>query len=199
MEFKLRPEFYSKNSEFFLNPNKRPSFLKLFESYSHGGYMPLLTNGLPDLDEKDLAIIEVLRRNSKLRTVELAKETGIAPTTVHNRIKKMEKEGVIRKYVAIPDYKKLGRGITAFVTIKFSDSCTNEFEEKFVRWLKTQSSVIEAYTLTGRADALVKVVVNSVDDLDSFLKHLKESLKAAGQNVFVGTETHIALNEMKML
>ena len=61
---------------------------------------------LNDMDEKDKRILALLRKDAKQRVSQLAKKTGLPTTTVHNRIKRMEKGGIIRGYTVIPDYKK---------------------------------------------------------------------------------------------
>ena len=82
------------------------------------------------LDNKDLKILEVLKVNSRLSTQKIAKKTLIPITTVHNRMKKLEKEGIIKGYTVILDYKKLGKPILSFILISVVYS---SFNKKFIR------------------------------------------------------------------
>ncbi|MBW2963913.1 Lrp/AsnC family transcriptional regulator, partial [Candidatus Woesearchaeota archaeon] len=67
------------------------------------------------LDKKDLRILDELKADAKLTTGQIAKKLNIPVTTVHNRIKKLEKLGVVEGYTAKVDYKKLGKPITAYI------------------------------------------------------------------------------------
>ena len=71
-----------------------------------------------EIDEKDYAILEVLKENSGLSIQKIAKKTGIPIATVHNRIKKLKQEGIIERYTIVIDKAKLGRKMTAHVLIK---------------------------------------------------------------------------------
>ena len=82
------------------------------------------------LDKKDLAILEILKHNSNLSTQNIAKKTNIPITTVHNRIKKLEKEGIIKEYSVVLDNKKIGKPIAAYILITV--------DYKLLQQLKTQ-------------------------------------------------------------
>ena len=69
-----------------------------------------------NMDKKDAKILKVLKENAKLSTQQISKKTLIPITTVHHRIKKMEKEGVINGYTTIVDNKKIGKNIAAYVS-----------------------------------------------------------------------------------
>ena len=69
------------------------------------------------LDKKDLQILEILKNNYEYTTREIARKTLLPVTTIHNRIKKMRKTGVIKKYTIEPDYKKINKGFLVYVLI----------------------------------------------------------------------------------
>ena len=69
------------------------------------------------MDNKDEKILELLRENSKLTTHQISKKTLIPITTIHNRIKKLEQEGIIKRYTLELDNKKLGKELAAFIHI----------------------------------------------------------------------------------
>ncbi len=69
------------------------------------------------LDKKDLQIIEILKGDSSLSTHKISKKTHIPITTIHNRIKKLKQEGVIKNFTVKLDHKKLGKHISAFILI----------------------------------------------------------------------------------
>src|SRR3989338_5199694 len=69
------------------------------------------------MDEKDEKILRLLKENSKSTTQQIAKKILIPITTIHNRIKKLEKEGIIKKYSVELDNKKIGKNIAAYIHI----------------------------------------------------------------------------------
>ena len=81
-----------------------------------------------EVDDKDVRILRVLKDFGRLSTVMIAKKTGIARITVHDRMRKMEEGKIIRKYATLPDYSKLGLGTTAFVLVAYAPSHTTQRE-----------------------------------------------------------------------
>jgi DNA-binding Lrp family transcriptional regulator len=71
-----------------------------------------------ELDEKDTQILEVLKENSHLSIGQIARKTSIPIATVHNRIKKLRANGIIKRYTIDLDQVKLGRKIVAYVMVK---------------------------------------------------------------------------------
>lgn len=124
------------------------------------------------LDEKDLKILDVLKQNSKLTTQQIAKRVNIPITTIHNRIKKLEKLGVIKGYTLVLDYKKLGRPILGYVLVTaFSTLPTGKrlSQDAIAKEIKKLSGVEEVNIVTGGTDILVKVRVKDIDELNNFL------------------------------
>ena len=74
----------------------------------------------PELDNKDIKILELLQENCKLSSREIAKEINSPITTVFTKIKRMEKLGFIKGYKAVLDAKALGQGATAFILASFT-------------------------------------------------------------------------------
>ena len=70
------------------------------------------------IDDSDKSIIEVLKYNSKLSTIAIAKKTGIPPATVNRRIKKMLQFGVIKNFSVILDYEKIGLATSAYILVR---------------------------------------------------------------------------------
>ena len=129
------------------------------------------------LDKKDMKVLEVLKRNAKLSTQQISRKTGIPITTVHHRIKKMEKDEVIRGYTAVVDSKKLGKKISAYIMIKVGYAMLRESkisQHELARKLKSHPFVEEASMLTGETDILLKVRVRDVEEMDEFItKYLR--------------------------
>ena len=84
------------------------------------------------LDPTDLQILKTLQRNSKLTTKELADAVHLTPTPVFERQKRLERQGYIKKYVAVLDPEKLGQGLLVFCKVKLKQ-INHEIADDFTR------------------------------------------------------------------
>ena len=123
------------------------------------------------LDEKDLLILEKLTKPHKKYLKDLAQELRLPLTTVHNRIKKLEKDNIIQGYIAFVDYEKAGKTALAFLLIKTSiylESPEKRVDiEKLVNKLSAVDGVEEAYIITGDWDIMLKMRSETVRKLHS--------------------------------
>ncbi len=125
------------------------------------------------LDKKDLRILDLLQKNCKLTTKQIAKEVNSPVTTVYAKIKRMEEQGFIKEYKAILNAKKLERGTTAFILAAFSYKPPRKEETPSQRELARKISrfpeVQEVHIITGNWDLLVKVKSKDVDAVGRFV------------------------------
>ncbi len=130
------------------------------------------------LDEKDLKILDILKQNSKLTSQKIAKKINIPITTIHNRIKKLEKLGIIKGYTVKLDYKQLDKGILAYILVTVNyllPSGKKLRQEDIAKNIKKLANVEEVNIMTGVTDILVKVRVKDIDELNNFIiKKLRE-------------------------
>jgi DNA-binding Lrp family transcriptional regulator len=124
-----------------------------------------------ELDKTDLRILEELSMNSKQTTSKLGKKLNIPITTIHNRIKKLEKEKIILSYGISLDYKKLGKPLTVFILLTVNYLLPNgrkTSEEEIAKKIKTLN-VEEVSIVTGSTDLIVKLRVTDIDQLNDFV------------------------------
>lgn len=124
------------------------------------------------IDEKDRRILDVLVEDSDLSIQKISKRTSIPITTVHNRIKRLKKNGVIKNYTVNLDYRKLGKDVLAFILVtvdqkSMASSGMDQFE--VLRECKKHSCVEEASLITGRSDILLKARFENLDQLTNFV------------------------------
>lgn len=142
------------------------------------------------ISEKDKKILEILKFNCKIPSWKMSEKTGIPITTIHNRIKKLEKDGIIKGYKAIVDNKKLGKNIQAYVT--FSVAAGPRFsEENVAKRVIKMPEVEECAVITGSSDILIKVSTKDVDELNDFVINNLRTIKGAKN-----TTTAIILKEI---
>ena len=129
----------------------------------------LVENG-SDLDAIDRQILSLLQANAKTSQAKMAEAVGLTAPSVHERIRKLERGGYIRGYVALLDERKLGHDITAFVEIFIEHP---QFEAGFIESVKDLDEVLECHHITGEFSLLLKV---RVTDMGAFRRLLIEKL-----------------------
>ncbi|HLD62897.1 MAG TPA: Lrp/AsnC family transcriptional regulator [Candidatus Norongarragalinales archaeon] len=122
------------------------------------------------LDEKDFAILDALKEDAGVSLTVLSRKTGIPPATLHYRLRFLRKEKIIVRETVDLDYKKIGRGIKAFILIEAADAASGGKDlPKMVEVLKRIPGVEEADSVTGTVDVLVKARASSIDQLSEMI------------------------------
>lgn len=116
-----------------------------------------------ELDWLDIKILEVLQKQGRLSNADLAEQINLSASACHRRVQRLEKDGVIRDYVALVDPRKVDRRTTVFVEITLSGQ-SDETLEAFERSVARIPNVLECHLMAGSADYLLKVVAIDTDD-----------------------------------
>ena len=125
-----------------------------------------------ELDALDRRILNALQRDGRMQNVELAKEVGLSPSPCLRRVRLLEEDGVIERYVAVLNANKVGKGLTVFarVWLKGQDVETVDYFTEAVRKLP---EVVECHLMAGDCDFLLRIVAADLDDYRQFqIKHL---------------------------
>jgi len=127
------------------------------------------------IDKIDRSLLNLLQNNTKLNTKELAQKVGLSVTPTYERIKRLEKQGYIKHYVAILDRKLIDKNlmVMSFVSlILHSRDMQIEFEKSVIEY----AEVIECFHVTGSYDYQLKVVVSDMEEYQSFIKNKLSSI-----------------------
>ena len=146
------------------------------------------------MDEKDEKILKLLKENSKLSTQQMAKKILMPITTIHNRIKKLEKEGIIKRYTVELNNKKVGKNVAAYIHITVDYKLLKEIkisQHELAKKLKQHEFIEEAAMVTGGTDIIIKVRVKDIDELDDFVTKRLRNI-----NGIEKTQTMVILNEV---
>ena len=108
------------------------------------------------LDKSDLLILRILQENARLTTKELAARVHLSPTPVFERLKRLDNEGYIRKYVAVLDAEKLHCGFVVFCSVKLR-RLNRDIAAEFTRIVRGIPEVTECYNISGDYDYLLKI------------------------------------------
>lgn len=124
------------------------------------------------IDEIDGKILELIKQNAKLGTKEIASKVGLTVTPTYERIKRLEKRGVIKSYIAVIDKKKQGFALSVLCNVQLKSHAAeflDEFEEKIIHL----EEVTDCFHIAGNFDYLLKVTIK---DMDSYAVFVKEKL-----------------------
>ncbi len=133
-----------------------------------------------ELSEGDARLLGELQENCVQGLKTLSKKLGMPMSTVHDKIKKLEKEGIIRGYSAVLDHEKLGKKATAFVlaTVKYSKTGAKVFSQReLARRIAAFPLVQEVYIIAGEWDLLIKLKGRDTREIGSFVIDELRSLK----------------------
>jgi Lrp/AsnC family transcriptional regulator, leucine-responsive regulatory protein len=141
------------------------------------------------IDDIDLRILDMLQRNGKLSQAKIAGAVGLTTPSVNERIKKMERHGMIKGFVALLDHEKMGFPLTAYVDVALEHP---RFEKGFVDDLEKLLGVQECHYLAGEYAYRLKVKAADPAGLADFLQRHLLSIKGV-----VRTRTQISLAPKK--
>lgn len=129
------------------------------------------------IDEKDMEILRVLKKNSKSSVNRVAKVTGIPPATVHHRLKKLDKEGIIRRYTVDLDNGKMGFSLGAYVFVSVQQGGGEKLDQRIMAQKFAKYEYVEEVSvLAGDVDMVLKVRARSMEDINNFvLDYLRNS------------------------
>jgi DNA-binding Lrp family transcriptional regulator len=139
------------------------------------------------LDAIDRRILALLQENAKLTFAQVGAEVGLSSTAVKRRVDRLQSDGVIAGYGARIDPRAFGEGIEALIEIYCSDRTA---PADVGRSLAGLDQIISAFTVSGEADAVVRVRVDSIASLEHFVERLRRD-----RNV-VRTKTLIVLSTL---
>lgn len=116
-----------------------------------------------ELDATDRRILAALQRDGRMTNADLAEAANLSPSACHRRVKALEGAGVIDRYVALLDARRLGWPTTVFVEITLSGQA-DELLDAFEAAVRRVPDVLECHLMAGSADYLLKVVAQDTDD-----------------------------------
>jgi Lrp/AsnC family transcriptional regulator, leucine-responsive regulatory protein len=119
------------------------------------------------LDKTDFKILDLLQQNGNYTIKEIAKATNLSITPVHERIKRLENDGVINKYTIIIEKRKLGKWLQVHCQVTLDKQTQHNFIE-FEESIKTFSEVVECSVVSGGFDYLIKILVEDMEAYNIF-------------------------------
>ncbi|MDP2068674.1 MAG: Lrp/AsnC family transcriptional regulator [Lutibacter sp.] len=143
-----------------------------------------------NLDLTDKKILNLLQQNSKANIKEIALKIGLTQTPTYERIKRLEKEGVIKNYIAVLDKEKVGYTIEVFCQVTLLVH-SKEMITRFENAVNKIDEVMECFHVAGNYDYLLKIIVKDMSSYQAFLKNKLSVLDSVAnvQSTFVMSST----------
>ena len=120
------------------------------------------------LDRTDILILRELQKDAKLTTKELAAKVNLAPSPTFERQKRLEREGYIRKYVAVVDPIKVGNGIMVLCNVRLKHH-SKEFSRQFTSVISGLEEVVECFNTSGEYDYMLKIYARDMRHYQEFI------------------------------
>ena len=141
---------------------------------------------MPVLDATDLAILKLLQQNARITIKEISEQVHLSTTPVHERIRRMEQNGVIKQYITVLNAAKVGKGLMIICYVSLRQHSKNA-GDKFIKSILAMNEVIECLTISGEFDFMLKVVASNMDDYYDFHVNKLSQVENVGnvQSVFV--------------
>jgi len=146
---------------------------------------------LTDLDALDIRILDILQENARITTLELAEKVGLSPTPCARRVKRLEDDGLIERYVTLLNAKLAGQDLSVFISVRLRNQ-TIETIENFERSVRDVKEISECYLVSGANDYLLRVRVRDVEALRDFLRNRLVTIEGIAE-----THSTIVLEKVK--
>ncbi|WP_133532896.1 Lrp/AsnC family transcriptional regulator [Flavobacterium dankookense] len=121
-----------------------------------------------EMDAIDKKLLELLQNDTKKTTAALAVKLNLSVTAVYERIKKLEREGIIDKYVALLNRNKINKGFVVFCHLKLLQH-TKEFINQFEKEVVKLDEVLECFHVSGDYDYILKICVKDMEEYREFM------------------------------
>lgn len=138
------------------------------------------------LDRTDILILKELQKDAKLTTKELASKVNLSPSPVFERQKRLEREGYIRKYIAVVDPVKVGNDIMVLCNVRLKHH-SKEFSRQFTSVISEIDQVVECFNTSGEYDYQLKIYARNMQDYQKFVLDTLGDLDCIGSlhSIFV--------------
>jgi DNA-binding Lrp family transcriptional regulator len=146
---------------------------------------------MTNLDGFDRKILEILQEEGRITTLQLSERVGLSPTPCARRVKQLEDDGYIDRYVALLNAARLGVRLNVFVSIRLRSQTRDAFD-RFDEEIKHMPEIVGCYLLTGSFDYLLQVRVSDVDAFRDFMRSRLTAIEGV-----IETQSSIVLQQLK--
>jgi Lrp/AsnC family transcriptional regulator, leucine-responsive regulatory protein len=139
-----------------------------------------------DIDKTDHVLVDALQRDASQRLEDLARLVGLAPSSVHDRLRRLERDGVIRRWTVDADVSAFGLHVLAYVGIRSTRPCS-----ELIQKLESVLAIEECHSVAGASSMLLKVRVANTAVLLDLVEHLRQIPGIEGTETSIVLKTQI--------
>jgi len=143
------------------------------------------------IDKTDLKILKILQEDGRITNLQLSNQVGLSPAPTLERVRKLEKQGIIDSYHANVNADKMGMGIMAIIQVSLVRQIDNALQN-FKRQIMEIDEVVECLQVTGTFDYQLKVVVKDISAFDALISERLSKVEEIGQ-----MQTYVVLSTLK--
>lgn len=143
------------------------------------------------LDSIDLKILATLQDNARIANVDLADTVNLSPSPCLARVKALERDGYISRYVTLLDPHSVGLGVNVFVQVRLEKQIETALR-LFENAIAGRSEIMECYLMTGSADYLIRIVVADLEEFQKLLTDFVAKIPGVGN-----IQSSVALKQVK--
>lgn len=144
-----------------------------------------------DLDDFDLKILSLLQEEGRISISDLADSVGLSPSPCARRLRRLEDEGYVDRYVALLNPKKLGVGLNVFINVRLASQTRAAFD-KFDAEMALIPEIVGCHLLTGAFDYLVQVRIGDIEQFRNFMRDRLTAIEGV-----IETQSSIVLEQLK--
>lgn len=145
----------------------------------------------PGLDRYEKRILQLLQEDASLSNAQIAEQVGLSPSPCWRRIDRLEREGFIKRRVAVLDRKKIGLNAQIFAQVKLNAHGRANLDE-FAAAIRSFPEVLECYVLMGSVDFLLRIVATDIEAYEHFFFNSLSQLPGVQE-----VNSTVALSEIK--
>ncbi|WP_394674610.1 Lrp/AsnC family transcriptional regulator [uncultured Chryseobacterium sp.] len=142
-------------------------------------------------DNKDLSILRLLQKDAKLSVRDIAVRINLSATPTHERIKRLERLGIIKEYTTVVDRKKVGKGMMVICMIALN-AHNKKTATRFIEEVTQCKEVVEFYNISGDFDFMLKILAPNMDEFHEFFVNKLSEIEGIGQ-----TKSIFVMNSIK--
>lgn len=141
------------------------------------------------IDDVDIKILRQLQVNARLSIKEIAANVNLSTTPVYERIKRLQRDGIISQYIAVLNAEKLNRGFVVFCSVKMN-RLSRDIAQSFAQTISAISEVTECYNISGQYDYLLKIHAPNMKYYQEFVLNVLGTIEHLGslESTFVMDE-----------
>lgn len=138
------------------------------------------------LDPVDLRLLDALQRDASQRLEDLGRQVGLVPSSVHDRLRRLERDGLIQRWTVQLDHEAVGRGVLAFIGVSSDRPCS-----QMIKDLRAIPEIEECHSVAGELSMLLKVRVGDTGALLELAERLRQIPGVEGTQSTVVLKTQL--------